>query len=120
MNRTPPVHSDSQVEDPEMFKKAIVGTAAVLVLGAILFGTGLVSYLRTSASYVSEAVQDTVPMSFQIDRAPGLIEDLVPEIRKNLHVIAKEQVEVERLEKQVAESKGALKKAEEGMVRLRD
>ena len=30
------------------------------------------------------------------DRARGLIEELVPEVRKNMHVIAKEEVEVQR------------------------
>ena len=54
----------------------------------------MLSYIRTSAGYVTDAVQDAVPIEFQVDRARGMIQDLVPEVRKNMHVIAKEEVEV--------------------------
>jgi chromosome segregation ATPase len=103
-----------------MIKKAIIGTGVLLVVAVLIFGTEAISYVRTSAGYVSEAVTDSVPMEFQIDRARGMIEGLVPEIRDGLHVIAKEQVAVERLEKQIAEQEASLAKAEEQMVRLRD
>ncbi len=103
-----------------MIKKVIVGTGIVLVLAVVFFGWDVVSYVRTSAGYVSEAVHDSVPMEFQIDRARGMIKDLIPEVRKNLHVIAKEQVEVERLEKQIAEAEVKLAKAKEDIQRLRD
>ncbi|MFH1922035.1 MAG: hypothetical protein ABIP48_19390 [Planctomycetota bacterium] len=103
-----------------MIKKAIIGVGVVLVAGLFFFGRDAVSYVCTSAGYVNEAVHDTVPVEFQIQRARHLIEGLVPEIRKNLHVIAKEQVEVERLEKQIAESEARLAKAEEDIMRLKE
>ncbi|HUT93846.1 MAG TPA: hypothetical protein VMY37_30565 [Thermoguttaceae bacterium] len=103
-----------------MIKKAIVGTGVLVVVGVLVFGTEVVSYVRTSAGVVSDAVHDSVPIDFQIERARDLIEDLVPDIRKALHVIAKEQVGVERLEKEIAEGEAALDNAEEEMVRLKD
>ena len=103
-----------------MIKKAIIGGVVLLVLAVLIFGTEAVSYVRTSAGYVGDAMHESVPMEFQIERARGMIEDLVPEIRKNLHVIAKEQVEVERLEKQVAEAEARLVKAEEDILRLKN
>jgi chromosome segregation ATPase len=102
-----------------MIKKLIIGGGVVLVLALLCFGRGMVSYVRTSAGYVRDAVHESVPMEFQIERARGMIDDLVPEIRKNLHVIAKEQVEVERLEKQVAEAEAGLGKAKQDIVRLK-
>ena len=103
-----------------MIKKSIMATGVALVLALLLFGRSAVSYVRTSAGVVSDAVQDTVPVEFQIERARDMIKDLVPEIRKNLHVIAKEQVEVERLEKQVADAEEKLAKAESDILRLKD
>jgi len=103
-----------------MIKKAIIGTGVALLVALLFFGRDLVSYVRTSVGYVGEAVHDTVPVEFQIERARGLIKGLVPEIRKNLHVIAKEQVEVERLEKQVADAEAKLGKAKEDIMRLKE
>ena len=103
-----------------MIKKAIVGTGVLVVIGVLVFGTEVVSYVRTSAGVVSDAVHDNVPIEFQIERARDLIEDLVPDIRRALHVIAKEQVEVERLESEIADSEASLENAEQQMVQLRD
>ena len=36
-----------------------------------------------------------------------MIKDLVPEVRKNMHVIAKEEVEVQRLDEQIAQTQDA-------------
>ena len=46
--------------------------------------------------------------------------DLLPDIRKNMHVIAQEEVEVERLEKQIAASENKLDKDRAGLVRLKN
>ncbi len=103
-----------------MIKKAIIGTGVVVVLAVLIFGTEAVSYMRTSAGKVSEAVHDSVPIGFQIDRARDMIDDLVPEIRKNLHLIAKEQVELEGLQKEIAKAETNLEKGEGEMARLSD
>jgi len=99
-------------------KTILVGLGAVLVLG-LLFGGAAVSYVRTSAGYVRQAVHESVPIEFQIQRARGMIGDLIPEIRKNMHVIAKEEVEIERLEEQIADARARLGKEKEELLRLR-
>ena len=62
---------------------------------------------------------ESVPIEFQVDRARGMIQDLVPEVRKNMHVIAKEEVEVQRLDEQIAESRSRLAKEKEQLLRLK-
>jgi chromosome segregation ATPase len=101
-----------------MLKRAVFGAAIALVAGTLIFGRDLVSYVRTSSGYVKSAVTDNVPMEFQIQRAKGMIDDLVPEIRKNMHIIAKEEVEVEQLTKQIADSETRLGKEKDGLLRL--
>ena len=102
-----------------MIKRAIIGSGVALVLAVLFFGRDVVSYVRTSAGYVTDAVHDTVPMEFQIERARGMIKDLVPEIRKNMHVIAKEEVEVEQLQQQIAGAEAKLDKEKTDLIRLK-
>ena len=102
-----------------MIKKTIITAAAALVVSLFFLGRDLVSYVRTSAGYVQSSVTDSVPMEFQITRARGMIDDLVPEIRKNMHVIAKEEVEVEKLDKQIADAQKRLAKDKEEILRLK-
>eukprot|EP01106_Pelomyxa_sp_JSP_P019266 TRINITY_DN9543_c0_g1_i1.p1 TRINITY_DN9543_c0_g1~~TRINITY_DN9543_c0_g1_i1.p1 ORF type:complete len:303 (-),score=54.16 TRINITY_DN9543_c0_g1_i1:387-1196(-) len=102
-----------------MVRRAIVGTGVAMLLGFFFFGRDAVSYVRTSAGYVKDSVQNTVPMGFQIDRARGMIKDLTFEVRKNMHVIAKEEIEVERFQKQIEATQAALAKDKEGLLKLK-
>ncbi len=90
-----------------MLKKVLISVGGVGLLTAIFFGDDAFSYVWTSAHRVKESVRNSVPLEFEIDRARQMVRDLVPDIRRNMHVIAREEVEVERLEKQIegAESK---------------
>ena len=72
--------------------------------GRFLVGRDAFSYVRTAPGYATDAVQEAVPVEFQVDRARRMVEDLVPEVRKNMHVIAKEEIEVERLDEQIADA----------------
>lgn len=102
-----------------MIRKAVIGAGVALLVGMFFFGRDVFSYVRTSAGYVKEAVTDSVPMEFQIDRARGMIQDLVPEIRKNMHIIAKEEVEVERLQKQIDDAQTNLTRDKGDLMRLK-
>ncbi|MGB4725880.1 MAG: hypothetical protein WBH86_00590 [Thermogutta sp.] len=103
-----------------MVKKLLIGGGVVVLLGTVLLGRDLVSYVRTSANYVQESVVDAVPMEFQIRRARKMLDDLLPEIRKNMHVIAREEVEVERLERQIAQAREQLEKEKQVILRMKD
>ncbi len=102
-----------------MIRKVIILGGGTLLVAVLLFGRSAVSYIRTSAGYVTESVRDAVPIEFQIKRARGMIKDLVPEVRKNMHVIAKEEVEVKRLEEQIAQAEARLEKEKGQLMRLK-
>jgi chromosome segregation ATPase len=102
-----------------MIKKMLIVGGGAALLGLVVVGRDAASYIRTSAGYVTDAVQEAVPVEFQVDRARGMIADLVPEVRKNMHVIAKEEVEVQRLDEQIANARTQLAKEKEQILRLK-
>jgi phage shock protein A len=102
-----------------MIKKLIILGTVGTVLGVFFVGRDAISYIRTSCGYIRQSAQEAVPIEFQIERARGLIKDLVPEVRKNMHVIAKEEVEVQRLEQQITDAEARLAKEKDQIIRLK-
>jgi hypothetical protein len=102
-----------------MIKKAILAVVGLGLVGGLFFGRDAASYFRTSCGWVKDSVRESVPMDFEIDRARRMVKELVPDIRKNMHVIAKEEVEVENLKKQIAQMESKLGKDKSELVRLK-
>lgn len=103
-----------------MIKKALASAVAVAVVSTFVFGGDACSYVRTGAKNVRNAVKSEVPIEFELDRARDLIKDLGPEIKKSLHVIAEEQVAIERLEESIAKREARVSEQELAIRRLRD
>jgi len=102
-----------------MIKKAILFGGGGLLLLGILAGTGVWSYVQTSAGYVSDAVHDAVPVEFEVKRARTMIADLQRPIKSNRTRIAWEEVKVKRLEKQIADARAELAEDKDQMMRLK-
>ena len=102
-----------------MFKRALLVVGGAALLGTFLFGRNAVSYVATGAGMVKDSVKDSVPISFEIERARSMIRALEPDIRKNMHVIAKEEVDIENLEKQIATTEKRLGKDKTELMRLK-
>lgn len=102
-----------------MIRKILFAGAGVFLVGTLLFGHGLRSYIKTSAGWVKTSVKESVPLTFEIDRARQIVRDLEPEIRKNKHVIAKEEVAIEQLNQQIARSEEKLAKDRGELKRLK-
>ncbi len=102
-----------------MIKRVLFGTIGLVVLAGFLFGRDAVSYLSTSVGRIKDSVKQAVPVSFEIDRARKMVKDLVPDIQKNMHVIAQEEVEVDRLDHQIADCRQKLEKDKKDLLRLK-
>ncbi len=101
-----------------MVKKGIVlGSVAALVLG-LLFGREGVSHVKTSLGWVRQSVRESVPVDYEIGRARQMIKDLDPEIHRNMHLIAKEEVEVKNLREQLGDAEKQLVKNKADINRL--
>jgi hypothetical protein len=84
----------------------------------VLFGRDAASYVGTTYHRLTDSVQERVPVEFQIDRARQMVRDLEPEIRRAMHVIAKEEVALEQLNQQIGISEQKTAKDKSDILRL--
>jgi BMFP domain-containing protein YqiC len=89
-------------------KLGVMGTVGLGLLGGLIFGKDVVSYVRSSANSLRAVAKDAVPIEFELRRARDLLEDIIPEMHANIRLIAQEEVEVAAL-------KGEITKAQENL-----
>jgi hypothetical protein len=89
-------------------KRGLIGATGFVLVGGLLFGKDLASYVRSSARGVRTVVKDSVPIEFELRRARDLLEDIIPEMRANIQLIAEEEVEVASLKAEIARNQEAL------------
>lgn len=102
-----------------MVKKTLFLGAAALLLVALCFGRGAVSYVTTAVDRVQDQVKGNVPIKFEIDRARGMIKNLEPEVERNMHLIAREEVEVAKLQRELEKNEKQLAKSKGEILRLK-
>ncbi|MDP6447455.1 MAG: hypothetical protein QF805_26905 [Pirellulaceae bacterium] len=103
-----------------MVKKVLVVAGGVALLLGLLFGRNVCSYVSTAADRMHQTVRDNVPIDFEIDRAKKMIQSLDKDIMQNRIVIAREEVKVAKLEKQITGAKDQLAKRRTDILRLTD
>lgn len=83
-------------------KMGVLGTVGLGLVGGLIFGKDVVSYVRSSAKSVRTVVKDSVPIEFELRRARDLLEEIIPEMHANIRLIAQEEVEVAALRGEIA------------------
>lgn len=101
-------------------KWGLIAASGVIVVGGLIFGRDLSSYVSSSAKSVRSVVKDSVPIEFELQRARDLIEDMLPELRENVQVIAHEEVEVAHLRREIQDAEEKLVSHRRHVGRLRD
>jgi len=86
----------------KIMKWGLAGGVVVVVAGLVFFGTDIFSYAFTSGKMLKNSLEDSIPVELKIQRARDLMEDLIPEMHANLKLVAKEEVEVATLEKEIS------------------
>lgn len=103
-----------------MLRKLMMGTLIAGLVGVGMTALGVWSYVRTGVNVAGQTVRDNVPLEWEIKRARQMIEDLKPEIAKNMQVVAKEEVSVQRLSQEITTKQSLLTKGREDILRLKD
>jgi len=103
-----------------MVKKAVLGAA--LSAGALymVFGTSAPSYVRTAFHSVRHNVKNKIPVQFDIDRARGEIANLEPAMKDNIEVLARAEVEVEHLDREIVAVQANLATEKKTLLALRE
>jgi hypothetical protein len=101
-----------------MIKKALFVVGGLGLTTLVLFGRDACSYVSTTYHRVTSSVQESVPVEFQIDRAKQMVRNLEPEIRRSMHVIAKEEVALEQLNAQIDTNQAKADKNKGDILRL--
>lgn len=102
-----------------MIKKAVWIAGGGMLVALLVFGGDAWSYVRTSVGCLKDSARSAVPIEFQIERARRMLADLGPEVRRNMHVIAKEEVEIERLARRIAAADARSVKEKEQILQLK-
>ena len=101
-------------------KKGLVGAALGAGALFLVFGTSAPSYVKTAFHKVRHGVKGAVPPQFEIERARQAIADLKPMFDQNKETLARAEIEVENLEKEVATIQANLDRSQKTIVSLRD
>ena len=102
-----------------MLYKGIIGVAVAAALGTLVFGRDVFSYVKTAGTSARDAIKSEVPIEFEIQRARDLVGNLIPDIRKCMHVIAEEEVSVEHLNQEIVQAETGLGKQKEEILALK-
>ncbi len=94
----------------------VVGGAIV----AVCVVTGASSYVMSSGRMIGSKLKDSIPIEFEIQRARDLLDDLVPELRANVRLVAAEDVAVETLERDIGAERERVEKERSKVRTLRD
>jgi chromosome segregation ATPase len=86
----------------------------------LAFGTSAPSYIRTAFHKVRDNAKSSVPVQFEIDRAREEITNLGPAIHDNIENLARAQVEVESLDREIVAIRTNLGSEHKVLTTLRD
>jgi chromosome segregation ATPase len=101
-------------------KRSVIVVAGVTVVGGLLFGKDVSSYVRSSAKSVRTVVKDSVPIDFELRRARDLLDEIIPEMHANVRLIAQEEVEVAGLNVDITNSEKSVEEEQVRIAKLRN
>ena len=100
-------------------KLGVIGAVGLGLVGGLLFGKDMISYVKSSAKGVRSVVKESVPVEFELRRARDLLDDIIPEMHANVRLIAQEEVEVAALKGEIASNRESLGAEQTGIKTLR-
>jgi len=103
-----------------MVKKGLLGAALGAGTLFLVFGTSAPSYVRTAFHKARHNVKDAVPPQFQIDRAREEIASLEPAIKDNIELLARAEVDVEILDREITTVRTNLAVEKKALLALRE
>src|SRR5687767_2599722 len=104
----------------KLLKYGVISVPGVALVGGVVFGTDLVSYVTSGSRQFRSAVKDNVPIEFELARARDLVDDIVPEMQANVRLVAQQEVEIATLRDEIAGAREALAGERAKLTKLRN
>jgi DNA repair exonuclease SbcCD ATPase subunit len=105
----------------KMVKKGLLGAALTAGGLYLVFGPHhAANYVKTAYNKVRERADDAVSIQFKIDAARNEIAALEPAILENREIVARSEVDVDYLKREIGEIEKNLAREKAAMVALRD
>jgi len=104
----------------KMAKKAVLGAALTAGGMYLVFGSAAPHYIRTAFHKARDTAKGATPIQFEIDVAKDQISQLEPEIHKNMEALARAEVDVEHLNREIETVRANLKGEHGKMLSLRE
>jgi len=101
-------------------EKAVLGAALSAGALYLAFGTCAPSYVKTAFHRVRHTARDAVSIPFEIDRTRGEIANLEPAIKNNIEALARAEVDVEHLDREIVAVRANLDGEKKAMLALRE
>lgn len=101
-------------------KRGVIATVGATLVGGLLFGGDLMSYVKSSANSVRGTVKGAVPIEFELTRAKDLLDEIIPEMHANVRRIATEEVELASLKADIQASGDKLAQERAKVAKLRN
>ncbi len=89
-----------------------IGTVGAATAGYFLFGSNTLSYVDTAFSSIRDEINGSIPIEFELKRASKLVKDIDPQVRKGHRQLIQAEVELEKLQKDVAYLRESVQKSE--------
>ena len=104
----------------KLLTKIVLVVVGVFMIGGLLFGKDVVSYVSSSIKSVRASVKDSVPMEFELSRAKDLLDQIIPEMHANIRLISQEEVEIAALKTDISKSQVAMDEEKAKITKLSD
>jgi len=104
----------------KMVKKGLLGAGAVALVAGLLWGSKACYYFKYGLNSVRESAQAAVPIEADIDAARQQIDELEPAIHKNIEALARAQVDVEHLQRELVATRDNLAREGKAILALRE
>ena len=104
----------------KLIKLSTLATGGALLVGGLVFGTELASYVRSSCREVRSAVRDNIPIEFELRRARDLLDGVGPELHNNVRLVAEQEVEIASLKGDIDQGRRNLQDEKYRVQKLRD
>ena len=102
-----------------MIKKSLFGILALGIVATAILGRDVASYARTLTGNVRDAVKGEIDVEFEVDRAKEMVENLVPDIRECMSIVAEQQVDIRDMERVVTERQLAMNTQRDAVLAMR-